>query len=215
VPRTAKYEIRKGPAVVGHARIDFNRPRKKKKGTMQKVVIKASVDPLKNAALRIDVNSYTWIDSRLFPVRAKWNWSSFGTERSVSARYAKNLIDGTYKTTKRTFRMKTKRSQPIGDVVSFAAWLAGQTLSEGQVLKTTTYTGLKLYDVTLTVGAPTTLQLGTRTRKVLPIKAVAVRPGKTRNFRIWVDPETGSLARLSFSADYIGQLDMWLVRERR
>jgi hypothetical protein len=214
-PRSIKYEIRKGQAVVGHARIDFNRPKRKKRGLMQKVVVRATVDPLRNPALRIDVDSHSWLGANQFPVRAKWSWSSFGNDRTVSARYAANSIDGIYQSQKKTFRLKTRKSNPIGDVVSFAAWLAGQKLNVGQTLKTTTYTGLKLYNVTLKVGDLTTIDLPRGSRNVLPIDAEAVRPGKTRNFRLWVDPVSGSLVRLSFTADYVGGLDMVLVRERR
>ena len=214
-PRSMKFEIRKGPAVVGHARIDFNRPRRKKKKIHQKVVIKATVNPLNNAALRIDVNSHSWINTDLFPVRANWDWTSLGKERTVRAKYGQKSIDGLYKSSTKTYRMKERRKDSIGDVVSFAAWLAGQDLKPGQHLKTTTYTGLKLYDVSLKVEEPVQLELNSGLRRVLPVQAVAVRPGKTRTFRLWVDADTGSLTKLSFSADYIGQLDLLLVRERR
>ncbi len=215
VPRSMKYEIRKGQLAVGKARIDFNRPRRRNKRILQKVEIRASIDPIGNAALRVDVDSYSWIGRDLFPSKAKWQWTALGQERSVKAKYHGNSIHGLYQTRSRQVRTKTTRPNPVGDVVSLVAWLAGQTPKPGDILKTTTYTGLKLYDVTMEVGEPLVLDLPVGSRNVFPIKATAKRPGKTRQFNIWVDAKTGSLARVSFHADYIGAVDMVLVAERR
>ena len=215
IPRSMKYEIRKGQLAVGKARIDFNRPRRRNKRILQKVEITASIDPVGNAALRVDVDSYSWIGRDLFPSKAKWQWTALGKERSVKAKYHGNSVNGLYKTRTRQVRTKTTRPGPVGDVVSLVAWLAGQTPEPGDILKTTTYTGLKLYDVIMEVGEPFMLDLPVGARKVLPIKATAKRPGKTRHFKIWVDAKTGSLARVSFNADYIGAVDMVLVAERR
>ena len=213
-PRSMKYEIRKGSLKVGKARIDFNRARRRNNEILQKVKIQASIDPVGIAALRVDVNSYSWIGFDLFPRKAKWEWSALGKERSVKARYRGKRVDGTYRTPTKEVRTQTSKDSAVGDVVSLVAWLAGQAPKPGDILATKTYTGLKIYDVTLEVGKPVTLDLPIGKRSVLPIQATAKRPGKTRKFTVWIDETDFALMRLTFNADYIGAVDMVLVSQR-
>jgi hypothetical protein len=83
----------------------------------------------------------------------------------------------------------------------------------GQTLRTTTFTGNQIYAVTARVRAAESTQSVIQGRRVVRLDGTAIRPGRHRQFKIWVDAETGLPLRLAFEHDLIGTVDALIRSE--
>ena len=212
-----RYEVRVSGLKIGKARLTVFRGKKKGDKRIDRIRFKADVKPLGVAALKMGGDGTTWVTSDYAPVKARWAWSEMGRPAEVKAQWANGAFDGRYfRDGAERKRIKTKANQQqMTDVVTVLPWIMSEKPKAGQTLKTTTFTGNQLYNVTAKVGVAESVALPTGERKALRVEVTAVRPGKTRKFTVWVDATTFTPVRIGFKYRFLGTVDAVLVGERR
>jgi len=212
LPRSARYDIMKGNLNIGRIQMDVGKPRR----GLRPIRIKADIDPLGSTTLGMTIKSVSWLNKRWYPVRAKWDWNSFGNKRSVRASYRKRRVDGKYFREKTLGKhIRTERKHAIGDMVSFAAWLVHQPIEAGKTLRTSTYTGTQLYDITVVPKGVETIDLGGLDVEAERLEITASRPTKSRTMTMWIEPARRTVTKIVMHADLIGDITMILRHTRR
>lgn len=213
-----RYDIRLRGAKIGTARIDVGRARTRRGRRVRRVRLRADIRPLGTRALGVGGDGTSWVTARHYrPVAARWNWQEVSRPTRVEATWSRRgNLDGRYFANGEQ-RKRIQRQHPghFSDLLSVVPWLMATSMSPGAEIKTTTFTGNQVYEVTGKVGSPTTIHLPAGSRNAYPLAMTAVRPGKTRQFTIWVDVATGTPCRLEFEHDIVGSIDAVLSYERR
>jgi hypothetical protein len=219
-PRSLRYDIAKGNLIIGSLHVNVSKPYK----GIRRIRIKADIDPLGSAKLGLDIKATSWVNKQWLPVKAKWDWLSFGSERGVRATYknrrrskrSKSKADGKwFKGPVAAKHMKFDRSHGINDLVSFGSWIVQQKLTPGKAIKTTAFTGNQAYDITAMVNPMAKLDIGGLKVDAYKLDVTAVRPGKTRKATMWIEAGRKNLSKIIMHADLVGDITMTLKSSGR
>jgi len=209
-----QYDLRVRGVAVGQARVDVGAAREQGGQRLRPIRIRAEVQPLGVRVLGVSGDGTSWLDASGQPVRGEWAWNELDTPARVQAQWENGKLDGRY------FRGGEERRriqhEPAGhssDLLSLVPWLMLKRPQVGQTLRTTTFTGNQIYAVTARVRAAESTQSVIQGRRVVRLDGTAIRPGRHRQFKIWVDAETGLPLRLAFEHDLIGTVDALIRSE--
>lgn len=211
-----QYDVRVRGARIGTASVDFGRFRRKSGKRLRPVTFQADLKPLGLSVIRIKGTARSWVKTDYTPVEAVWDWQELGGPSEVKATWKRGRLNGKYSRNGHLRKQIVKQiAGNTSDVVSVFGWLMTQNYAEGRVLKTTTYTGNQLYRVTAKVGAVERVVLPDGAREAWPVTFKAVRPGKTRDFKVWIDARSKVPVKLQFEYKLLGAVDAVLTRTRR
>lgn len=210
------YAVRVKGHTVGEASFRIGKRRKRGREMLRPVRFEADIRPAGIAVLSFTGECTSWVADGWTPRESDWNWKELTRRSAVKATAKNGRLNGSWALDgKVRKRIRRKVDGHLSDVISVVPWLMDQELSKGRVLKTTTFTGNQVYEVSAVVGDLESVQLPEGPRIGWSLAFTARRPGKTRRFTIWVDEKTGTPLRLKFDYPLIGHIDAILTGAKK